>query len=54
MVHVLAVGARVGETLATFVTAVGLLSGVQSRVFYQMVLVFEGFVADAALMWPFS
>lgn len=38
------------EALATLVTLIGLLSRVQPAVFNQMVFMFEGLVADLALM----
>lgn len=50
----LGVRARVGEAFATLVTLVGFLSGVQSAVFDQMVLVLEGLVADLALVRTFA
>lgn len=50
VVHVLGVRAGVREALATFVTLVGFLSGVQPAVLNQVVLMLEGLVADLALM----
>lgn len=38
------------EALATLVALVGFLSGVETHVFYQVVLVFEGLPADTALV----
>lgn len=46
----LGVGAGVGESLATLVTLVRLLPGVQAAVFDQMVLMFKGLVADLTLV----
>lgn len=43
-----------GEAFATLVTLVGFLARVQPRVLYQVVLVFEGLLADVTLMGPFS
>ena len=42
--------ARVGEAFATLVALVGFLPRVETGVFYQVVLVFEGLPADATLM----
>lgn len=50
MVHVLGVRARVGEAFPAFVTLVGFLSRVKARVLDQVVLVFEGFITDGALV----
>lgn len=50
VVHVLGVGARMGESLAALVTLVRFLPGVQAAVLDQMVLVFKGLVADLALV----
>ena len=52
MVNVLTVGAGVGEFLQTFLTLVRLLSAVKSLVFYEVMLVFESFVAAITLVWP--
>ena len=43
-----------GEALATLVALVGLLARVEPRVLDQMVLVFEGLLADVALVGTFS
>ena len=51
MVNVLTVRAGVGEFLQTFLTLVGLLSAVKSLVFYEVMLVFESFVAAITLVW---
>lgn len=50
----LGVRAGVREALATFVTLVGFLSGVQPAVLDQMVLVLEGLVANLALVRTFT
>ncbi len=50
MVHVLRVGARVGEALAALVALVRLLPRMEPHVFNQVVFVFEGLAADATLM----
>ena len=42
------------EALAAFVALVGLLARVQSRMFDQVVLVFECFLADLTLVWSFT
>lgn len=42
VVHVLAVGSRVAETLQTFAALEGLLAAVQPFVFRQVMLVLEG------------
>lgn len=42
------------EALAALVTLVGLLARVQPRVLDQVVLVFEGFLADLTLVWSLS
>ena len=43
-----------GEALAALVALVGLFARVQSRVLNEMVLVFEGLLADLALMWTLA
>lgn len=53
VVHVLGVGSRVGEALATLVALVGFFSRVKAGVLDQVVLVLEGFLADLALVRPF-
>lgn len=50
VVHVLGVGAGVGESFAALVTLVRLLPRVQAAVLDQMVLMFKGLVADLALV----
>ena len=52
MVNVLTVRAGVGEFLQTFLTLVRFLSAVKSLVFYEVMLVFESFVAAITLVWP--
>ena len=52
VVDVLTVGAGVGEFLQTFLTLVRFLSAVKSLVFYEVMLVFESFVAAITLVWP--
>lgn len=46
----LGVRTGVGEALTALVTLIGFLSGVEPAVFDQMVLVFEGLVADFTFM----
>ena len=43
-----------GEALAALVALVGLLPRVQARVLDEMVLVFEGFLADLTLVWSLA
>jgi hypothetical protein len=50
MVHVLAVGAGVGEPLQTLLALERLFAAMQSLVFRQVVLVLEGFRAHVALV----
>ena len=54
VVHVLGVGARVGEALPALVALVGLLPGVQAHVLDQVMLVFKRLFADATLVGPFT
>lgn len=54
MVHVLAVGARVGKALEALLALERLLAAVQPLVFRQVVLVFEGLLADVALVWSLA
>lgn len=54
MVHVLAVGTRVGEALQTFETLEGLFSAVETFVLRQMVLVLEGLGALVTLVWSLT
>lgn len=54
MVHVLAVGAGVREAFEAFAALEGFFSRVQSLVFSQMVLMFEGFWAFLAFVWALT
>lgn len=54
MVHVLGVGAGVGEPFPTLVTLVRFLPRVEPHVFNQVVFVFESLAADATFVRSFS
>ena len=54
MIHVLTVGARMGEALETLLALERLLAAVQALVLRQVVLVLESFGAHVALVGPLT